>query len=371
MKDWIKNALLLFGALAISAAGVEVALRLYGDQILAMGNQFVFFRFDDKLGWANTPNSEGWFARSEFRNFIKINSAGMRDREPIQENKDIRRIAVLGDSFTWGVGAEYGERFTELLEKQDPSLDVLNYGVSGFGPTQELVQLDEILAKKPDFVVLVLCLSNDVMDAISAFAAKYNRPFARRGADGSVEIAGYPLVNARAMGAQLIGGETEIRLLRLFNVVRVWAAPLPPTLADPRFRTGFTIDESDIYTADAKLPPDRLRQKREALDIVADVISLMKARVDASLGPNRFLVAFVPTKADVIPSAYKADEMGNQLLSRLRARGVDVFDPRADYVAADFWKRDGHWNQQGHAKFAALLAPKLRGVTPVGRDAAP
>ena len=71
------------------------------------------------------------FRRDEFRYPIKINSVGMWDQELNPKRSDEFRIAFLGDSFTWGWGAAYGERFTEILESQNHAINALNFGVPG------------------------------------------------------------------------------------------------------------------------------------------------------------------------------------------------------------------------------------------------
>ena len=58
----------------------------------------------------------GVFKRSEFTNAIAINNDGMRYHEV--GPKSGYRVAVLGDSFTWGHGVEEAQRFTDLVEKQ-------------------------------------------------------------------------------------------------------------------------------------------------------------------------------------------------------------------------------------------------------------
>lgn len=360
----VRNALVFLVACIIALIGIEIALRLYGDDVLAMGNQFLFYQFDEKLGWNNRPNTTGHFARSEYRLDVRINSLGMRDREPLPNSQGLFRIAVLGDSFVWGVGAEYGQRFTEVLEKMLPNTDVLNYGVSGFGTTQEFIQLDGVLAARPNYVILALTLSNDVMEAVSPFRTGYNKPFARRGKDGSVEIAGYPLVNVKAMGPKLVGADSGIRLLALFNLLRSQMNGPNPVARDPRFRTDFTIDDSQLYTPDDDLNAEQRRQKQAALDIVADLISGMRLKVEQHLGKGHFLVAFVPTKMEIFLPKPKATELGDQLLSRLRARNIDVLDPRDLFSAKDFWKGDGHWNAEGHNLFARLLGDYLSSALP-------
>src|SRR5262249_46299692 len=143
MKSFLQNFGLTLAACLIALAGVEVALRIWGPEVVTLGNQFVFFRFDPVLGWANLENTHGTFTRLEFSNTIDINSIGMRDAEVADKRNGEFRVAVLGDSFTWGLGAEYGERFTEVVEALDPSINVLNFGVTGFSPIQYLLQLDD------------------------------------------------------------------------------------------------------------------------------------------------------------------------------------------------------------------------------------
>jgi hypothetical protein len=363
VPNWIKNTIVLVVAWGVALLGIELALRMFGDDVLAIGNQSRFYRFDPELGWNNTPNSNGYLARLEYRVEVRINSQGMRDREPLPLAAGAKRIAVLGDSFTWGVGASYGERFTELLEQQLPNVDVLNYGVSGFGTTQQLVQLNNVLAAKPDYVVLALCLSNDVGDAITPFQQGYNKPFARRGGDGRVEIAGYPLINVKAMGDKLIGADSDLRLFGAINLLhRALAGPNPAT-KDPRFRTDPTASAEGLYTPDDILSIDARMRKKAALDIEADLLGMMNDKVTAALGAGRFLVAFVPTKIEVIPELWDTNtrgyEEGDQLLERLHVRDIDVLDPRGEFGAEDFWRRDGHWNREGHRVFARVLGEYL------------
>jgi hypothetical protein len=359
MKGLAINALVFLGACIIALIGIEIALRIFGDDVLAMGNQFLFYQFDDELGWSNRPNTTGYFARAEYRNQIRINSLGMRDREPLPISEGLFRIAVLGDSFVWGVGADYGERFTEILEKNLERAEVLNYGVSGYGTTQEFIQLDTVLAGKPDYVILAFTLSNDVMESVSSFRTGYNKPFARRGKDRGVEITGYPLINGKAMGPALVGVGSDIRLFALFNMLRAKLNGPNPATKDPRFKTDFTIGDLQLYTRDENLTEEQKQQKHAALDIVADLIAEMRAKVEDRLGNGRFLVAFVPTKLEIFPSKIQANEMGDQLLARLRARGIDVLDPRELFSPEDFWRRDGHWNAQGHQLFAKVLGNYL------------
>ena len=143
MKTFLQNVGLVLVSAVISLSGIDIGLRICGPDVFFMGNQFVFYRYDPVLGWSNLPNMQGQFSRIEFSYPVQINSLGMRDVEPADARKGEFKVAFMGDSFTWGVGAAYGERFTEVVEALDPRINALNFGVSGFAPVQYLLQIDQ------------------------------------------------------------------------------------------------------------------------------------------------------------------------------------------------------------------------------------
>jgi len=50
---------------------------------------------------------------------LSINSYGLRDFErPISKGDDAYRIAILGDSITFGIGVEMEQTFPKILEKK-------------------------------------------------------------------------------------------------------------------------------------------------------------------------------------------------------------------------------------------------------------
>jgi len=63
---------------------------------------------------------------------IIINSDGYPDGE-IRKTKVKRRIAYVGDSVCYGVGAGYGYRISEILEQKYPDYEHINFGAIGNG----------------------------------------------------------------------------------------------------------------------------------------------------------------------------------------------------------------------------------------------
>ena len=51
MKNFLINTTLVIMSSLIAIGGIELGLRWFGDETLAYGNQYAFYRFDEKLGW--------------------------------------------------------------------------------------------------------------------------------------------------------------------------------------------------------------------------------------------------------------------------------------------------------------------------------
>ena len=103
------------------------------------------------------PNFEGLILGQE----VKINSMGFRDYEYLlKKEKNTFRIAVLGDSLTFGYGVNFNETYPKILEKkfnqkENKRYKVLNFGVPAYNTFQEA----ELLGKKvinysPDLIIV-------------------------------------------------------------------------------------------------------------------------------------------------------------------------------------------------------------------------
>lgn len=88
-------------------------------------------------------------------------------------NPKALRIAVLGDSFVKALQVQKEHRLTELLEKLrnelspngQPSVEVMNFGVSGCGTAQALLTLRYRVAKfRLSVVAFAAFLGKDLMD---------------------------------------------------------------------------------------------------------------------------------------------------------------------------------------------------------------
>ena len=89
---------------------------------------------------------------------IRVNSLGFRERDIPPRHPDRYRIAVVGDSITWGQGLEARERYSDRLgEFLGQRHEVFNFGQPGTHDHME--QLARALSTSPDFVLLQLYLT--------------------------------------------------------------------------------------------------------------------------------------------------------------------------------------------------------------------
>ena len=115
-----------------------------------------------------------------FAAFVRINRAGFRDDDHVLEKGDgVYRVAVIGDSFIEAIQVEKEERATELLGEalalcQDPRfgrVEVLNFGISGYGTGQELLVWRDVASRySPDLVLLYIQLSDFLPAALHSAA---------------------------------------------------------------------------------------------------------------------------------------------------------------------------------------------------------
>lgn len=145
----------------------EIALRVAGYSYPE------FYSLDQSRGYALRPGAEGWY-RKEGEAYVRINSDGLRDQEhSLTKPSNTIRIAVLGDSYPEAFSVPMEEAFWSVMKRKlqecgavpGKDVEVLNFGVSGYGTAQELLTLRQQVWKySPDVVILTVTTNNDVTD---------------------------------------------------------------------------------------------------------------------------------------------------------------------------------------------------------------
>jgi len=165
-RNLLMNIFLLIITLLILLFIIEGTLRVTNNCEIALkksGNLFTFLQKveNPSLVYELKPNSEGYLAGK----YVKINSYGMRSKE-ISTDKDVYRIAFIGDSITFGWGVELNESYPEVLgeyieKDQHIKVEILNFGVPGYVSLQEYTVLkNKVINYSPDLIIIGNFLSS-------------------------------------------------------------------------------------------------------------------------------------------------------------------------------------------------------------------
>ena len=284
--------------------------------------------YDPELGWRLLPDVE---KRGPFWGVdepARTNSRGWRDAEhPLAKPPGVRRIVALGDSFTFGVDADYGERYTEVLERDVERCEVVNLGVNAFGTAQELRALEVYgLAYDPDVVVLVVFLGNDLDDIRTLRRGSWPSPYYRL-EDGELELVPPVLTwDVRVRTASYVGE----------YLMRALGPELRSSIRAPEWETADTVPLFAALVA-------RMAAVSEQHD----------ARFLAVLTYNSSRAATGPTEREARARA-ALEQAGVAVVDALPA-----FTARREAGEELFAGGDGHWNAAGHALVADLIRRAL------------
>jgi hypothetical protein len=281
---------------------------------------------------------------------LQTNSHGIRaDREEPYRSPGETRIVVHGDSQTFGLGVDHEATFVQRihrsLRRAFGAVDVLNMGVSAYGPDQEyLLFLEEGRRYSPRVCVIAVCLANDLEDLKRADVAfrldgdrlifiPYEPPFAKKLA----ETAPYRWLASRS----------HLLVLARFNLIDA-----------PGYARGVLAHEHDA-------PPLRL-----ALAVYREFVSAIRherAVPVLALLPSRGQIARrqgVPvdessTSADMLRAAL-LDFCAAEMLACVDT--VDEFGSTAVPLDALFIAGDDHFSSAGHRIIAGALETPLAHV---------
>lgn len=158
MKHLRKVAVIVFSLVAALFV-CEGLLRVFFPQAIGP----IQFVVDPSLGLLPVPNQKA--ARTlpgVYTYSYSNNSIGLRGSDV--SGKTRRRILVLGDSFTYGIGVNDDETFCSILQQKLPSYEIINAGNGGKG-TDYQVKFYRTVGKgfQPNLVLLIF-FENDFMD---------------------------------------------------------------------------------------------------------------------------------------------------------------------------------------------------------------
>jgi len=152
-------------SLAVALSGAELVLAWQTKRIQSAENiDPGLMVYDSQLGWRMAADWRGRHKHYDFDVYYGINPFGLRGDWP-KSSENQRRYALLGDSFTFGLGVNDNETFVARLNQENPNAAFLNIGLTGYSTDQEYLYMKGHLALwQADEVWLIVYLANDLFD---------------------------------------------------------------------------------------------------------------------------------------------------------------------------------------------------------------
>jgi len=183
----------VIGEIGLRAAKIEGYPKI-GDFVDSAPTNF--HTSDPNLGWKLKPGASGEWT-GEGASLVQVNSEGLRDREHTKAKPpNTLRVAVLGDSFTEAIHVPVEQTFWSKLQRKlgncqavkgRKNVEVINFGVQGYGTAQQLILLrKKVWDYSPDIVILAFFIGNDVINNSPKLEYDRYRPFFAYDASGKL-----------------------------------------------------------------------------------------------------------------------------------------------------------------------------------------
>jgi lysophospholipase L1-like esterase len=389
--SWNQNGLTVLISLGMSLVVTEFMLRVM------LGPRFLgIYQRDDRVLYRLIPGAERVCVLPPINGGTviryRINSQGFRGAE-LARPGGLTRVIVYGDSFIQGDFSPTEETFTEQLKgrlaaKTGNSVEVVNAGVAGYGPDQELRRMEEELpALKPNLVIVAIYAGNDFGDLL-------RDKLYRLSSDGTLKDNPSEFLDD-AILSDMTRSRSEPILRKIVRSARyrLFGSPEAAFVTGQAARRGRVdadlkqgIDEYrqyviegdnavhdlyvDPYSADVSLAPTsesaryKIAMMEQIMRRMGETAVTSNAVLLFLLIPSPIDAADVHESGEVDPAKYPeykrstlTDILG-QICQRNALRAVNLFDP--------FWQRradglylkggDDHWNARGQAYAAEIVS---------------
>ena len=381
---WMAAGMSFAGCVVLLEVGVRVVL---GDSLAAL------YEFDPELLHRPRAGATRVFIRNEINggHWIRTatNEQGFRGPK-LRQPPGSPRVVIYGDSFIMAEYAEPQVTFAAQLERKlGPDAEVINAGVSAFGPDQSLRRMQKTLKDlAPDHVVFSVYVGNDFGDLIRNGMYRV---------DSGGELIERELKLDAVAAQSDDSGTRGLMLSILFR--RLTSQGEFPEFPDPenveakqalvedwlvrgkqayaRYNTRDPFAPRDLtgdhYDADVALEPSSPRAQ-DKVALLSAVLGEATRRTTELGVPITFLI--IPSGIDVEPNNdagavdreahpdYRPSNL-TSLAERAAAGApvVNLFEPFSR-SSEPLYLRGGndHWNARGQEIAASLVAAQLEGA---------
>lgn len=370
-----QNLFLFLASLFLSLLLAEGALRLMAGR-LGLKSQEAFYEYNPILGWDHVAGKMGIFQTDEYTTELGFNSRGVRGPEcPYTKDSQTFRIVILGDSFAEGYSVSFENLFSELLRvklNQNPGrrYEIVNLGIAGYSTDQEVLLFENEAQKyKPELTIL-LFYENDVW---------FNtQPDYWRGRKPSFQLKeGELALFDPAAPASWIKPKNNgsfrgmIKRFYLYNFLNKMLEN-SPQLYRLALKSGIKKFPDEFRVWKKISDPDFA----QAWDLTEAL--LLRLKNSAEKVGSRFVVFYVPSelcidsraweeaefKYNISRDVWSPDTVGADLTAICRKNSIPLIDPKDDFLKQNkrlYFRRDGHWNADGHALVSDILYSYIKG----------
>lgn len=386
-------ALVAFG-LILGLALTEVAYRIARSRICVGRDPSSLFVPHEDIGWTHRKNAVGWVygcdgREYEFRNRVRTNSNGLRDREiSYEKSPRTRRILVLGDSMTEALQVPLEDTFVKWLERElveaGNGVEVINGGSAAYGTDNELLfYRHEGRRYEPDVVVLVLFTRNDVIEVSKTLHARFaiaSKLFPKRYFD--LDADGRLVRDVATGEASTDAGESpSVRLWGYARSNLFAVRALERILLSQRASTSEGGSSQALVTWRAVYAREPDEELAHAWRLLERLVAAL--RDDVRESGARFLVAILPAREEVqmalpkdarpliasFPGRFDMDQanrLARAMLDRIGVEYLDLLPPLRLHAResgeSGYYDVDIHLTPRGHAIVASELAERLAPV---------
>lgn len=290
----------------------------------------VSFRMNEQNVPLGTKNFVGrqWKNTGDFDVSVRINPDGFRDTKILSSSKN-QDWLLVGDSFSFGMGVEEQERFSNLLEKS-LKIKIFNISIPGAGLSdyQKLIAYAKTRGANCQNLIVGFCMENDL---------DYENSFLSEDEKSKSNTAFSFLYSAKQ-----------------------W---LTEHSAFYNMMTSFIHKVSFLKNRSQKLGLIVGNEDGVGLNILDEEALSDTAKKVAKLTEGfQALVVVIPSRALWIGKNQEIEKTIHQkLIQKFRTLGLEVIDLKESFEADQnpmgfHFKNDPHWNKMGHQKAASVIA---------------
>jgi hypothetical protein len=310
---------------------------------------------DDLLGWTVAPN------RTSKDGLYMSSQEGIRSQEvgvSLKESQPAYRIAIVGDSFTFGLGVPFENTWgAQLKRKLNEKVEILNFGVDGYGIDQAYLRYHRDAKPFKSKMVVFSFVEWDLLRALHVYPfiglPEWSIPFAKPRftmLNEKLELLNTPLMAPK----------------HLFELQTVSSLPFI------EYESGYAAEqwEGQWYQHSAlvryllsRFPrwpkASSLFSEATMVDINAEILGRFVR--EAEIADMIPLLVYLPSRTD-----FKEEERRQRalLFSALRNKGLPYEDltpcMRRGVYSEMFLKGDSHYSTEGNALAAECLKPIIQ-----------